>query len=199
MITEKKVNIHITDAALEHFTKLIQKEEIPGMGLRMFLEAPGSHVAEVGITFCPLEDVLPGDIALEYSHFILYVDKASETYLNEAQIDYQHDNLGGQLAITAPNLRGHKPSDASDLAERVTYLLNTEINPNLAGHGGMVSLVEVTEKKEVVLRFGGGCHGCGMVDVTLKQGIEKTLKEHLPDIIAVIDVTDHSQGVNPYY
>lgn len=199
MITEKKVNIHITDAALEHFTKLIQKEESIGMGLRMFLETPGSPIAEVGITFCPIQDVQPGDIALEYSHFTLYIDRKSKSYLEDAQIDYQYDNLGGQLAITAPNLRGPKPSDTSDLAQSVIYLLNTEINPNLAGHGGVVSLVEVTDNKEVILRFGGGCHGCGMVDITLKQGIEKTLKEQLPEIIAVIDVTDHSQGVNPYY
>ena len=107
--------------------------------------------------------------------------------------------MGGQLIITAPNLRGHKPGDGSNLAEKVTYLLNAEINPNLAGHGGMVSLVEVTDQNEVVLRFGGGCHGCGMVDVTLKHGIEKTLKDHLPEITGVIDVTDHSQGENPYY
>lgn len=193
------MNIYITDAALAHFTKLILKENVVGMGLRMFLETPGSPVAEVGITFCPLEDVQKEDLTIEYSSFILYIDKASQHYLEEAKIDYQYDNLGGQLVITAPNLRGHKPGDTSDLTEKVTYLLNTEINPNLAGHGGMVSLVEVTDKREVVLRFGGGCHGCGMVDVTLKHGIEKTLKEQLPEITSIIDVTDHSQGDNPYY
>lgn len=193
------MNIHITDAALAHFTKLILKENVKGMGLRMFLESPGSPLAEVAITFCPVEDVQKQDIAIEYSAFILYVDKASESYLEGAKIDYQADNFGGQLDITAPNLRGHKPSDGSDLADKVTYLLNTEINPNLAGHGGMVSLVEVTPQREVVLRFGGGCHGCGMVDMTLKHGIEKTLKEHLPEITSIIDATDHSQGHNPYY
>jgi Fe/S biogenesis protein NfuA len=59
--------------------------------------------------------------------------------------------------------------------------------------------VEITRKMEVVLQFGGGCHGCGMADVTLKQGIEKTLTEKIPEITAVIDATDHRSGKTPYY
>jgi Fe/S biogenesis protein NfuA len=81
----------------------------------------------------------------------------------------------------------------------VSWLLETEINPALASHGGHVALVEVTEKMEVVLQFGGGCQGCGMADVTMKQGIEQTLSRHIPEITAVVDVTDHQSGVNPYY
>jgi Fe/S biogenesis protein NfuA len=78
-------------------------------------------------------------------------------------------------------------------------LLETEINPSLASHGGRVTLVEVTEKMEVVLQFGGGCQGCGMADVTLKQGIEQTLTRNIPEITAVLDSTDHQSGQNPYY
>ena len=85
------------------------------------------------------------------------------------------------------------------LAERVDYVLQAEINPAVAGHGGVVTLVEVTADNMVVLQFGGGCHGCGMVDVTLKEGIEKTLKERVPEIAGVRDVTDHAAGQNPYY
>ncbi len=78
-------------------------------------------------------------------------------------------------------------------------MLDAEINPRLAAHGGRVSLVEVTEACEVVLQFGGGCHGCGMVDMTLKEGIEKSLKEQIPEVTGVLDATDHSTGENPYY
>ena len=78
-------------------------------------------------------------------------------------------------------------------------MLETEINPGLASHGGRVELEAVTESLDVVLRFGGGCHGCGMVDVTLKEGIENTLKGHFPDIRAIVDATDHNTGENPYY
>ena len=75
----------------------------------------------------------------------------------------------------------------------------SEINPKLASHGGCVTLLEVDAEHAVVLQFGGGCHGCGMVDVTLKQGVEKTLREQVPEVTAVRDATDHSGGEKPYY
>ena len=78
-------------------------------------------------------------------------------------------------------------------------MLETEINPALAAHGGRVGLVEITEEKQAVLQFGGGCHGCGMADVTLKQGIEQTLTQRIPEITGVLDATDHRSGKNPYY
>jgi Fe/S biogenesis protein NfuA len=88
--------------------------------------------------------------------------------------------------------------DAS-LEERVNYLLYSEINPSLAAHGGEVSLVEILNKETAVLQFGGGCQGCGMVDVTLKDGIEKTLIEEIPELKSIADVTDHSYRENAYY
>ncbi len=192
------VVIEITENGLAHFNKLILNEETQGMSLRMFLDQPGSPQAEVGIAFCPPGDQRSTDIALDYQGFTLYVDRASAAFLHEAHIDYQLDKVGGQLAISAPHLKGKKPDESADLAERLKYVIETEINPQLASHKGMVSLIEITEDLSVVLKFGGGCHGCGMADVTLKQGIEKTLKERFPEIQAVKDVTDHATGENPY-
>ena len=80
----------------------------------------------------------------------------------------------------------------------VRWLVEHEINPQLAEHRGNVSLQEITADGVVVLRFGGGCHGCGMADVTLKQGIEKTLIEKAPGVTAVRDATDHATGDAPY-
>lgn len=191
--------IHITSSAIEHFQVLLDKEDIPGIGLRIFVDRPGSPSADVSISFCPPGENRAGDLALEYGAFTLYVEKASVSYLQEAQIDYKKDQLTGQLAITAPNLKGKAPQDDADLEERVKYILENEINPGLASHGGRVSLVEITPQNELILQFGGGCHGCGMVDVTLKQGIETTIKAQIPEIMAVIDVTDHTKGENPYY
>lgn len=191
--------ISVSKRAEEHFNTLIMKEEIPGMGLRIFLDQPGSPTADVSIAFCPPGEHRAGDIPLKFDAFTLFVDRLSASALDEADIDYKDDKLGGQLAITVPNLRGPKPAGNASLADRVNYILHNEVNPNLASHGGMVTLVEITDKQEVVLRFGGGCHGCGMVDVTLKQGIEKALMSQLPEISAVMDVTDHSKGENPYY
>lgn len=194
------VKIHITESALVHFNELLAKEEVEGMGLRIFLDRPGLPTSQVSLAFCPPGDHRGGDIQLQFSGFTLYVDRASVSYLMDAEIDCKPDeNYGVQLAITAPNLRGQKPNDDASLADKINHILQTEVNPNLASHGGMVSLVEVTPENEAVLRFGGGCHGCGMADVTLKQGIEKNLMAQLPELTAVIDITDHSKGENPYY
>ncbi len=105
---------------------------------------------------------------------------------------------GGQLTIRAPKIKGDAPKQDASVTERVQYLLDSEINPMLAAHKGQVSLEEITAEGVVLLRFGGGCHGCGMVDVTLKQGIEKTMMERIPEITAVRDATDHATGEAPY-
>ncbi len=77
-------------------------------------------------------------------------------------------------------------------------MIDSEVNPSLAAHGGRVSLVSIESDGVVVLRFGGGCHGCGMVDVTLRDGIERTLRQRFAEITGVRDATDHSCGTNPY-
>lgn len=91
-----------------------------------------------------------------------------------------------------------KPGLDTDEGRAVQSILDNEINPGVASHGGNVRLIDVTEHTAYV-EFGGGCHGCGMVDVTLKQGVETRIMEAVPSIIAVLDVTDHAEGANPYY
>ena len=85
-----------------------------------------------------------------------------------------------------------------DLKTRVQELIDTMINPAVAGHGGYVELIDVQESR-VYLQIGGGCQGCGAADVTLKSGIERLIKEELPEITEVLDTTDHASGNNPYY
>jgi len=87
---------------------------------------------------------------------------------------------------------------SEDLATKVQALIDSTINPAVAGHGGFVQLVEVKDNK-VYLQMGGGCQGCGAEDVTLKAGIERLIKEELPEIEEVLDSTDHASGTNPYY
>ena len=139
------------------------------------------------------------DRVVEFNDFNLYVAAASEQWLTDAQIDFDEDETGGQLTIKAPGIKGSEPAADADIDKRVSWLLETEINPSLASHGGHVTLVEITDKFEVVLQFGGGCQGCGMADVTMKQGIQQTLTHNIPEITAVLDVTDHQSGDNPYY
>jgi Fe/S biogenesis protein NfuA len=85
-----------------------------------------------------------------------------------------------------------------DLKTRVQELIDTMINPAVAGHGGYVELIDVQESR-VYLQMGGGCQGCGAADITLKSGIERLIKEELPEITEVLDTTDHASGSNPYY
>jgi Fe/S biogenesis protein NfuA len=89
-------------------------------------------------------------------------------------------------------------SEGTDLKSRVQELIDTMINPAVAGHGGYVELIDVQESR-VYLQMGGGCQGCGAADVTLKSGIERLIKEELPEVSEVLDTTDHSSGTNPYY
>ena len=90
------------------------------------------------------------------------------------------------------------PLDDQQVKAKVQKILDEMINPAVAGPGGFVELLDVKEN-QVYLKLGGGCQGCGMVNVTLKQGIETTLKEEIPQIAGVIDQTDHAGGTNPFY
>ena len=90
------------------------------------------------------------------------------------------------------------PELTGDLANKVKTILEQQINPAIAAHGGVATLVNV-EGNDVYLQLGGGCQGCGMAQVTLSQGIEASLKEAIPEIGNVIDATDHSSGQNPYF
>jgi len=114
-------------------------------------------------------------------------------------VDYATDRMGGQLTIKAPNAKVPMVSEDSPLNERINYYLQTEINPGLASHGGLVTLIDVVDEGVAVLQFGGGCQGCGQADVTLKEGIEKTLLERIPELKGVRDVTDHTNRDNAYY
>jgi Fe/S biogenesis protein NfuA len=87
---------------------------------------------------------------------------------------------------------------SDDLKTKVQALIESMINPAVAGHGGFVELVDVQDNR-VYLQMGGGCQGCGAADVTLKQGIERLIKEEIPEVAEVLDATDHSAGSNPYY
>jgi Fe/S biogenesis protein NfuA len=191
--------INITETAQTYFNKLIAQQDEEGLGLRLAVSHPGTPGAACDLQFCPQGSNMPDDVVQEFDSFKLFIATASVKWLEKAEIDFEEDPTGGQLTIKAPGIKGDAPDSDAAIEDRVNWLLQTEINPALASHGGRVALVEVTGNKEVVLQFGGGCQGCGMADVTMKQGIEQTLKREIPEITAVMDVTDHARGTNPYY
>lgn len=190
--------IEITEPAQSYFRHLLLAQGGDAVGIRVSAVHPGTPRADARLEFCESGDLVGDEWQVECEGFTLYVDGASVRWLDGAQMDYQALPTGGQLTIKAPRIKGEAPDADSSLLERVQYVIETEINPMLASHKGRVSLEEVTADGVVVLRFGGGCHGCGMVDVTLRNGIEKTLRERVPEVSAVRDATDHASGAAPY-
>lgn len=191
--------IQILEGAQRHFRKLIEDQDLPGLGVRLSADQPGTARADCRLEFCEPGDLAGDEWAIDCDGFTLYVDVASVPYLDAAEIDFVTDATGGQLAIKAPNLKAREPGEDAGLPERLRHLIEVEINPSLASHGGRVALEELRADGAVVLRFGGGCQGCGMVGTTLREGIERTLRERFPEITAVLDATDHASGAAPYY
>ncbi len=190
--------VTITPAARDYFSSLLA-QQAEGTHLRIRIERPGSPNAEVELTYCPQGEQGPDDQVMDCQSFKLFIEASSAAALAEAMIDFDANPMGGELTIRAPGLKGDRPADTAPLIDRVQWVLEARINPMVASHGGRVALVRVTEENDVLLQFGGGCHGCGMVDVTLKQGIETTMKQEIPEIRSVQDATDHSSASNPYY
>jgi Fe/S biogenesis protein NfuA len=190
--------IDITEPAQAYFRHLLASQGGDAVGIRVSAVNPGTPRADARLEFCESGDLLGDEWQLECEGFVLYVDAPSVRWLDGARMDYEAQATGGQLTIKAPHIKGQVPGADASLVDRVQYVLETEVNPMLAAHKGRVALEEVTADGVVVLRFGGGCHGCGMVDLTLRNGIEKTLRERVPDVTAVRDATDHASGAAPY-
>ncbi len=191
--------IIITQAAEDYLAELLSKQDTPGIGIRVFITQPGTPYAETCIAYCKPGEQKPEDTAVGLASFTAWIDGVSEPFLEDAVVDYATDRMGGQLTIKAPNAKVPMVNEDSPLNERINYYLQTEINPGLASHGGQVTLIDVVEEGIAVLQFGGGCQGCGQADYTLKEGIEKTLLERIPELKGVRDGTDHSNRENAYY
>ena len=190
--------IQITESAQSHFRRLLDAQGGDAVGIRLSALHAGTPKADVRLEFAEKADLDGNEWAVDCEGFTLFVDGDTASYLDGAEIDYRTNATGGELNIRAPKIKGSAPAEGASIPERVRWLLDNEINPQLAAHKGNVRLEEVTADGVVLLRFGGGCHGCGMADVTLKQGIEKQLMAKIPGITAVRDATDHSTGEAPY-
>lgn len=188
----------ISPTAQSHFRRMLEQQGIAELGIRLSAVYPGTTKADCRLEFCEPEDLRGDEWSLECDGFSLFVAADSTHWLDAAELDYAVQPTGSQLTIKAPNLKGRMPAADASVVQRVQHVLDSEIAPMLAAHGGKVALEQVDADGTVTLRFGGGCHGCGMVDVTLKQGIEKTLRERIPEVTAVRDATDHGSGSEPY-
>ncbi len=193
------VNVDITESAQAYLKDLLDKQkDNDGIGIRMFVASPGTAQAETCIAYCRPGEEKEGDVSVELNGFTAWFEGRSLPYLEDAKVDYSADRMGGQLTIRAPNSKMPRVTDDSPLEDKINYILYNDVNPSLASHGGNVSLVEVTEDMIAVLKFGGGCQGCGSVAITLKQGIEVQLMDKLPQLKGIRDVTDHTDKTNAY-
>ncbi|MDF2180686.1 Fe-S biogenesis protein NfuA [Neptuniibacter sp. CAU 1671] len=196
------MTITVTPSAEEYLAELLSNQDVKGMAVRIFITQPGTPQAETCLAYCRPDEVNEEDEIMELIQVRFYIEKNSIPYLDEAFIDFSKDRMGGQLTIKAPNAKVPKVSEDSPIDEQIRYILYTEINPGLASHGGEVKLIELVEEEEgliAILKFGGGCQGCSAVDLTLKDGVERTLIERIPPLVGVRDVTDHTVRENAYY
>ena len=190
--------VTITESAREYLKELLEKQA-DALGVRVFINNPGTPRAETCIAYCREGDMQATDVSEDYELFTAWIEERSIPFLEDAVVDYAKDRMGGQLTIKAPNAKMPRVDSDSTIEDRINYVLYNEVNPSLAAHGGDVSLVEVTDEQVAILQFGGGCQGCSAVSFTLKDGVEKTLIEQIPELAGVRDMTDHTDRTNAFY
>ena len=191
--------MNITPSAQEYLADLLSNQEEDTTGIKIFVSEPGTPRAETCIAYAKDDEDFSDYRIIEEFKFSLYLEETSIDFLKDAEVDYSPDKFGGTLTIKAPNAKLPQISEDASIEDKINYVLYSEINPGLASHGGEVSLIEVVNEETAILQFGGGCQGCGMVDLTLKDGVEKTLLEQVEGLKNVKDVTDHSYRENAYY
>jgi Fe/S biogenesis protein NfuA len=192
----------VTDAAVEKAVLVRSRETDPDR-YALWVEVAGVQGGEYAydLSLQPLEEAPADAHVTDLGRISLVIPAGSVDLLRGATLDRQGDLATGGLVIHNRAPAVGVPGTAglsSDVARRLIQVLEQQINPAIAAHGGSAELVGV-EDDTAYLRLGGGCVGCGMVSVTLRQGIEVAIRDAVPVITRVIDVTDHASGTNPYY
>ena len=189
----------ITPSAETYLQDLLSSQDDDTCGIKIFVSEPGTPRAETCIAYAKDDENLSEFLPIDEFEFNLFLEVKSLDFLKDAVVDYSPDKFGGTLTIKAPNAKLPRINENASIEDKINYVLYSEVNPGLAAHGGEVSLIEVIDEETAILQFGGGCQGCGMVDLTLKDGVEKTLLEQIDGLKSVKDVTDHSYRENAYY
>lgn len=196
--------ITLSDLAREQIEAALEQQRPQKTALRVEATVSGAEFV-YSMKLVGEEERQPEDVLVDVDGLQVLMDPRSAENLKGASIDFEEGILRSGFRFDNPNKpespvvgQGPRPDLDGPVAERIQRLIDTELNPAVAAHGGVIQFLGVRDRK-VYLGFGGGCHGCGMVDVTLKQGVEARIRELIPEIEEVIDTTDHSVGENPYY
>ena len=198
--------IEITPAARERIQSLVEAEVVRDPALRIELDKdnPSPLARNYSISLVEREDRQRTELALNVDEIRVFLNLDTSNLLSGAVVDLVDDGAGPTFRVHDPKARPapvREPSELAitgPLADRVQQVIDEVINPGIAAHGGFVELVDVDDDT-LYLRMGGGCQGCGMAMMTLKQGVERRLKDRVPPIQEVLDVTDHAGGRPPYY
>lgn len=185
--------IEITAAAQQKLLALWADKKDDSLGLFIGISGRNQHSFEYALRFPNKDEKIDGDAVLEVGDMPILVDRESIDNLKGSTIDFS--SFGGGFRIENPNPLWVW---SNPIEQAVQDILTNEVNPRIASHGGIITLLEVKDNV-VYVEMGGGCVGCGLVDVTLKQGVEVAIKAAIPEIVSVIDRTDHASGTNPYF
>ena len=187
--------IAMTDEAIARLLHLIDSAgEPPVTGIRLQIARRSKDGLEHLLTMVDAGREPEDDFELDFDGLALFVDSDHADYLDGLAVHWAYKGEGvNGFEFDNPNPRWRDP-----LAERIQMLFDEQVNPAIAAHGGAVDLLGV-EDSVAFIRMGGGCQGCGMANVTLREGIEGMIKETAPEIEEIMDATDHAAGRNPYY
>ena len=204
MTTTTENIITISDEALEQILALRDQENVPELHLGLRIAGVGADGFQYETAFLRGDDVDPEHHVEEHGGLPVAIPADSIDNLRGAELDLSSDPAAPGLVLRNPNpatpaLEGDAPIELEGtVEERVTQLLDQHINPAIASHGGRASLSGV-DGETAYLELGGGCQGCGLAAMTLRQGIETAILHNIPEITEVVDVTDHTAGENPFY
>ena len=187
------MTIQITPLAHEKIAELIESKGELDLALRVAIQGRGPGGFIYQLKFVEVDSSSPGDITQDEGDFKVFIDPESAPNLEGSTLDFVEDINERGFKLENPN-----PLWSDPLSLKIQDVMDAHINPQIAAHGGYVSLLDVRDSVAYV-ELGGGCVGCGLADVTLKQGIEVMLLEAVPEISAVVDTTDHASGTNPYF
>ncbi|MGA2528013.1 MAG: NifU family protein [Acidimicrobiales bacterium] len=201
--------LRLTAAALAEILALRAGEAAPeSLGLCVEISGAQDDAYTYDMYFQATSEAAPGDWKEVVDTLTLIVPAPSVDRLHGSVLDLSPPEDGGGMVIRNPNrppatrqspaMTGPPPDLSGDVAQRLLQVLEEQINPAIAAHGGRADLVAV-EDDTAYLRLSGGCAGCGLAAVTLSQGIEVAIRESVPEIVNIVDVTDHASGTNPYY
>ena len=191
--------LKFTEKAQEQVRSFIESDESDSVALRVAVASGSPLMPQYEVSLVDDWEQNMDDVVFDAGGFRVFVDPKSAEKLEGATVDWVEGVEGGGFKVDNPNVKplGSEPL-SGPLADRVRHVIEQQINPAVASHGGRIELIDVRDST-VYVQLSGGCQGCGMASVTLRQGIERMVKESIPEIMEVVDVTDHASGANPYY